>query len=172
MICEKCGAQLPENAKFCLECGNPVSNLQPEEVKSVFDELQVEEVDSDSFFGQFSSSPVEEVNPPVIEDNTNIVESVQDIPLQEEVVSDPFGITPNLKSCIKCGNTSNLIFIDINLGGALCSNCINEFNNINIWNEYYYEKKKLDLYSDTDFKLLLNQLRNYYLNYLNIKIKL
>ena len=96
MICEKCGAQLPENAKFCLECGNPVSNLQPEEVKSVFDELQVEEVDSDSFFGQFSSSPVEEVNPPVIEDNTNIVESVQDIPLQEEVVSDPFGITPDV----------------------------------------------------------------------------
>ena len=96
MICEKCGAQLPENAKFCLECGNPVSNLQPEEVKSVFDELQVEEVDSDSFFGQLSSSPVEEVNPPEIEDNTNIVESVEDIPLQEEVVSDPFGITPDV----------------------------------------------------------------------------
>ena len=84
----------------------------------------------------------------------------------------PFGITPNLKSCIKCGNTSNLIFIDINLGGALCSNCINEFNNINIWNEYYYEKKKLELYSDSDFKILLNQLRNYYSNYLNIKLKL
>ncbi len=96
MICEKCGAQLPENAKFCLECGNPISNLQPEEVKSVFDELQVEEVDSDSFFGQFSSSPVEEVKPPEIENNTNIVESVEDIPLQEEVVSDPFGFTPDV----------------------------------------------------------------------------
>ena len=79
MICEKCGAQLPENAKFCLECGNPIRNPEPEEVKSVFDELQVEEVDSDSFFGQLSSSPVEEVNPPKIEDNTNIVESVEDI---------------------------------------------------------------------------------------------
>ena len=96
MICEKCGAQLPEKAKFCLECGNPVSNTEPEEVKSVFDELQVEEVDSDSFFGHLADSPVEEVNPPKIEDNSNIVENVEDIPLQEEVVSDPFSITPDV----------------------------------------------------------------------------
>ena len=94
MICEKCGAQLPEKAKFCLECGNPINTPEPEEVKSVFDELQVEEVDSDSFFGQFSESPIEEVNPPVIEDNSSIVEKIEDVPLQEEVVSDPFGITP------------------------------------------------------------------------------
>ena len=99
MICEKCGAQLPENAKFCLECGNPVTiKEEPEEVKSVFDDLQVEEVDSDSFFGQLASSPVEEINPPKIEESPNIIENVEDVPLQEEVVSDPFGFTPEAPS--------------------------------------------------------------------------
>ena len=63
MICEKCGAQLPENAKFCLECGTPVTypEAKPETTTSVFDELQVEEIDSDNFFGQFDNAPVEEV---------------------------------------------------------------------------------------------------------------
>ena len=83
----------------------------------------------------------------------------------------PFGIAPNLKSCINCGNTNNLISFDIT-GGALCQNCTNQNNNLDIWNEYYYAKKDLNSYNDTDFNLLLNQIKNYYLYHLNIKLKI
>ena len=83
----------------------------------------------------------------------------------------PFGIAPNLKSCINCGNTNNLISFDIT-GGALCQNCTNQKNNLDIWNEYYYAKKDLNSYNDTDFNLLLNQIKNYYLYHLNIKLKI
>ena len=83
----------------------------------------------------------------------------------------PFGIAPNLKSCINCGNTNNLISFDIT-GGALCQNCTNQKNNLDIWNEYYYAKKYLNSYNDTDFNLLLNQIKNYYLYHLNIKLKI
>ncbi|MCR5647487.1 MAG: DNA repair protein RecO [Acholeplasmatales bacterium] len=83
----------------------------------------------------------------------------------------PFGIAPNLKSCINCGNTNNLISFDIT-GGALCQNCTNQNNNLDIWNEYYYAKKDINSYNDTDFNLLLNQIKNYYLYHLNIKLKI
>ena len=99
MICEKCGAQLPENAKFCLECGTPVTypEAKPETTTSVFDELQVEEIDSDNFFGQFDNAPVEEVKPPKIEENPSVVESVEEsFAFQTEEVSDPFAITPDV----------------------------------------------------------------------------
>ena len=99
MICKKCGAQLPENAKFCLECGTPVTDAEANQqtTSSVFDELQVEEIDSNSFFGQFENSPVEEVKPPKIEENPSVVESVNDsFSFQAEEVSDPFAITPDV----------------------------------------------------------------------------
>ena len=83
----------------------------------------------------------------------------------------PFGIAPNLKSCINCGNTNNLISFDIT-GGALCQNCTNQNNNLDIWNEYYYAKKDLNSYNDTELNLLLNQIKNYYLYHLNIQLKI
>ncbi len=84
----------------------------------------------------------------------------------------PFGISPNLKSCVKCQNNHDLIAFDIAYGGALCKNCIDKTNNIEIWNEYYYGKKNLNEYSDTDFSFLLNQIKNYYSYHLNIRLKL
>ena len=84
----------------------------------------------------------------------------------------PFGISPNLKSCVKCQNKHDLIAFDIAYGGALCKNCIDKTNNIEIWNEYYYGKKNLKDYSDTDFSILLNQIKNYYSYHLNIRLKL
>lgn len=84
----------------------------------------------------------------------------------------PFGISPNLKSCVKCQNKHDLIAFDIAYGGALCKNCIDKNNNIEIWNEYYYDKKDLKEYSDTDFTYLLNQIKNYYSYHLNIRLKL
>ncbi|MBR6288306.1 MAG: DNA repair protein RecO [Acholeplasmatales bacterium] len=84
----------------------------------------------------------------------------------------PFGISPNLKSCVKCQNKHDLIAFDIAYGGALCKNCIDKNNNIEIWNEYYYDKKDLKEYSDTDFTYLLNQIKNYYSYHLNIRLKI
>ncbi len=84
----------------------------------------------------------------------------------------PFGISPNLKSCVKCQNKHDLIAFDIAYGGALCKNCIDKNNNIEIWNEYYYDKKDLKDYSDTDFTFLLNQIKNYYSYHLNIRLKI
>ena len=84
----------------------------------------------------------------------------------------PFGISPNLKSCVKCQNKHDLIAFDIAYGGALCKNCIDKNNNIEIWNEYYYDKKDLKDYSDTDFTYLLNQIKNYYSYHLNIRLKI
>ena len=109
MICKKCGAQLPENAKFCLECGTPVTDAEANQqtTSSVFDELQVEEIDSNSFFGQFENSPVEEVKPPKIEENPSVVESVNDsFSFQAEEVSDPFAITPDVTPSSKPVNNT------------------------------------------------------------------
>ncbi len=83
-----------------------------------------------------------------------------------------FGVSPNLKSCVKCGNKNNLVSFDIPLGGALCNNCSNLNDNLNIWNEYYYDKKELNKYSDTDFEFLINQIKNFYLYHLNIKLNI
>ena len=109
MICKKCGAQLPENAKFCLECGTPVTDAEANQqtTSSVFDELQVEEIDSNSFFGQFENSPVEEVKPPKIEESPSVLESVNDsFSFQAEEVSDPFAITPDVTPSSKPVNNT------------------------------------------------------------------
>ena len=83
-----------------------------------------------------------------------------------------FGINPSLKECVNCHNKNNLVFIDILRGGALCSNCTvnNNIEKFKIWNEYYYEKKKIEEYNDVDFKLLLNDLKTYYNIHLSINL--
>ena len=84
-----------------------------------------------------------------------------------------YGVNPSLKECVNCHNKSNLINIDLLRGGALCSNCTlnNNIDKLNIWNEYYYEKKKIEEYSDVDFKLLLNDIKTYYNIHLSINIE-
>lgn len=83
-----------------------------------------------------------------------------------------FGVSPNLKSCVNCNNKDNLISFNIQLGGALCNNCSNEINDLKIWNEYYYDKKNLEDFSDTDYIILINEIKRYYEYHLNIKLKL
>lgn len=82
-----------------------------------------------------------------------------------------FGIAPNLKSCVRCGCQNDLSFIP-ELGGAICKIHGNgDIESLNIWNEYYYNKKKLEEYSDTNFDLLLNEIKIYYSYHLGFKIK-
>lgn len=83
-----------------------------------------------------------------------------------------FGVNPELKKCVKCGNTNLVDFIP-RLGGALCNNCSSNYNNLlPYWIEYYYQKKDIDEYSDCDFNLLLNDISSYYSYHLSIYLKL
>ncbi len=84
-----------------------------------------------------------------------------------------YGVNPSLKECVNCHNKANLVFLDIYRGGALCSSCTvnNTLDKLNIWNEYYYEKKKIEDYSDVDFKLLLKDIASYYSIHLSINIE-
>ncbi len=81
------------------------------------------------------------------------------------------GVAPNLKSCIYCNNTLNLLF-DIEKGGAVCRSC-NPLakNNFSIWNEYYYKKDIIDNYSDYNYDELLSELKEYYYIHTGILIK-
>lgn len=84
-----------------------------------------------------------------------------------------FGIAPNLKSCVKCNNVNNLVSFNTYLGGALCSNCSNpNVDLLNIWMEYYYDKKEIGEYSDTDFDKLLEEIASYYSYHMGIKLKI
>lgn len=81
-----------------------------------------------------------------------------------------FGINPNFNECIKCHTKNNLIEISA-LGGALCSNC-GDNHNYDIWKEYYFDKKDILAYSDTDFNKLFKEINEYYLSNLNIDLKI
>ncbi|MCR5113179.1 MAG: DNA repair protein RecO [Acholeplasmatales bacterium] len=81
-----------------------------------------------------------------------------------------YGIAPNLKSCVKCGSTNELSFVP-ELGGAVCKDHgLGNIESLKIWNEYYYDKKKLNDYSDTDFNLLLGEIKAYYNYHLGYRI--
>jgi len=83
-----------------------------------------------------------------------------------------FGVTPNLKSCIKCGST-NIQFLSISQGECYCNSCTS-YNNIDkykIWYEYYYDKKNIEDYTDIDFDNLLNDIYIYYGNHVHINLK-
>lgn len=82
-----------------------------------------------------------------------------------------FGINPNLKECINCNNTK-IIDFNVSLGGALCNNCShNRSNTINLWKEYYYDKKEIKDYSDVTEELVKEVLLFYKLH-LSMNIKL
>ncbi len=87
------------------------------------------------------------------------------------------GVSLNLDSCVNCGNTSDLITIDLNNGGCLCKNCYHD--------GYLFKEKSLKLIillskidlgkikelSITDnevFKEIDNFLHEYYSHYTGI----
>lgn len=83
-----------------------------------------------------------------------------------------FGIAPNLKTCVKCGS-KNLVSFSVPYGGALCINCSDpNIESLKIWNEYYYDKKEISDYSDTDFEKLLEEIYGYYNYHLGINLKI
>ena len=87
------------------------------------------------------------------------------------------GVSLNLDSCVNCGNTSDLITIDLNNGGCLCKNCYHD--------GYLFQDKSLKLIillskidlgkikelsiTDNDvFKEIDNFLHEYYSHYTGI----
>ena len=84
-----------------------------------------------------------------------------------------FGINPSLNECIICGNKNDLVFFDLHQGGCYCKNdSINSnIDKMNIWKEYYYEKKKFDKYSDYNFDELLDDIFIYYSIHASINLK-
>ena len=82
-----------------------------------------------------------------------------------------FGIAPNLKTCVRC-NSSNIVSFSVTSGGALCSNCAtNDIEYLNLWKEYYYDKKEFNLYSDTNYDKLLKDIKDYYNYHLGIILR-
>lgn len=85
-----------------------------------------------------------------------------------------FGVNPVLGHCINCGNTQNLFSFSISLGTVLCRSCSTNSNSnyLEIWKEYYQDKKGFDEYSNVDFDELLFDILKYYQMHVNIDLKL
>ena len=80
-----------------------------------------------------------------------------------------FGVAPNLKLCVTCGN-DNISGFSINLGGALCNNCGKADDILSIWNEYYYDKKNIEEYSECSYDTLIKDIYKYYSIHANINL--
>ena len=79
-----------------------------------------------------------------------------------------FGVTPNLKEDMDT-HSKNIKYFDPVKGGAkedLGS------DTLNIWIEYYYDKKNIDEYSLCDFNKLYNEIKVYYNYHVPINVKL
>ena len=85
-----------------------------------------------------------------------------------------FGVAPNLKSCTKCNSTTNLTTFSVDSGGALCSRCShsNNIELLNIFKEYYYEKKDLSTYNECNYSELLRVIDRYYKAHIHISLRL
>lgn len=83
-----------------------------------------------------------------------------------------FGVAPNLKHCMRCGSGA-VAFFSVSEGGALCHIHGNKNNpaEYDLWKEYYYDKKDIALYSDTDFEEFLREISRYYAIYAQIFLK-
>ena len=92
---------------------------------------------------------------------------------------DYLGVSLNLDSCNKCGNKTNIVTIDGDIGGYVCKNCMtNEFivkpNTIKVLRMYYY----VDIKSISDLKIseetkieINNFLSRYYDRYTGLYLK-
>jgi DNA repair protein RecO (recombination protein O) len=83
-----------------------------------------------------------------------------------------FGINPSLNECVICKSKNNLVFFDLKEGGCYCNNhsMNSNIDRLNIWKEYYYDKKEFEEYSDTDFDQLLNEIFAYYNIHMSINL--
>ncbi len=83
-----------------------------------------------------------------------------------------FGINPSLNECVICKSKNNLVFFDLKEGGCYCNNhsMNSNIDRLNIWKEYYYDKKEFEEYSYTDFDQLLNEIFAYYNIHMSINL--
>ena len=83
-----------------------------------------------------------------------------------------FGVSPKLDSCINCKN-NNVSFFSVKRGSAMCDSCIEGYkDDLNIWLEYYKDKKIFNEYSNYDYHELLKRINEYYLIHAHINLKL
>ena len=82
-----------------------------------------------------------------------------------------FGINPDLNECALCNSKTNLIGFDFKSGKALCNSCKNNNEYYDIIKEYYYDKKDIKEYSDTNNEALIKCFIDYYLMHANIRLK-
>ena len=92
---------------------------------------------------------------------------------------DYLGVSLNLDSCNKCGNKTNIVTIDGDIGGYVCKNCLTterivKPNTIKVLRMYYY----VDIKSITDLKIsdetkneINNFLSKYYDRYTGLYLK-
>lgn len=83
-----------------------------------------------------------------------------------------FGVNPQLKQCVRCGSLSPEVF-SISHGGGLCRSCSasNAQSTFAAWKEYYFDKKRVEEYTSTDYQALLEEIYLYYSKYVNINFK-
>ncbi|MCR5349585.1 MAG: DNA repair protein RecO [Acholeplasmatales bacterium] len=79
-----------------------------------------------------------------------------------------FGVAPNLKEDIDT-HSKNIKYFDPILGGAK-----ENFGSdtLNIWQEYYYDKKDINSYTECNYDKLYNEIKIYYNYHVPINIKL
>ncbi len=82
-----------------------------------------------------------------------------------------FGVTPNLRQCLRC-NRNEIVFFSIFEGGGYCSNCSTTENiqKYKIWKEYYYEKKAISEYSEIEYDSLLEDIYKYYAIHVHLEL--
>lgn len=90
------------------------------------------------------------------------------------------GVSLELNQCINCGNKDNIITINLDLGGMLCSDCFREVSLLNpktvklIRLMYYVDINKLDNINIEDKSIIkeINQfIKEYYSKYTGIYLK-
>lgn len=83
-----------------------------------------------------------------------------------------FGVNPQLRKCVHCGCSEPEVF-SISQGGGLCRNCSTTKvkSTFSAWKEYYFDKKQIEEYTDTNYGDLLDEVFSYYTKYVNITFK-
>lgn len=172
MVCDKCGSQLPEDAKFCGDCGNVISNTEvvSGETTEMGNEIEEVSVESTAEVNDLvEGSGVLEAN----DDNEESAdENVEDVNSDEanadevESLASVFAVKKSKKKMIVWSSIAGAAVIVIAASLFFVLNYTNLFSNVNkspeavaeaFLNSVYTEDADvyMDCVSDEDAKLVL-----------------